>query len=264
MKKIFQLFILCVASIALISCGSRNFEGEIEEAVAANDFEQAHKILSECLDDLHKESDGLKQGIYVRCIVKVYTSEVNYLIESGDKSSSDRIIALYKEFSGKQLRDARSVEMSDIEYGNHILELAVNTSNQYLIEQCITSLGLVSSKSAAYILENNDDGKNVLINGLAKASAFAVPSSGYYGNSGYGVSEVEDFGIRINELNQVCLYIINQAIVQNDKELANKVLLFMKENLVLSNSDISYSTDEIDKAKSKINEAFGNETRDEQ
>lgn len=258
MKKIFQLFILCVASIALISCGSRNFEGEIEEAVAANDFEQAHKILSECLDDLHKESDGLKQGIYVRCIVKVYTSEVNYLIESGDKSSSDRIIALYKEFSGKQMRETATFDMSDQEFGDYILNLALNTDNEYLIEKCLTSVGLYSPKSVLFILSHNSDSEDMILSELSSISIITTIGEGERADPDH--YKVKEYKTMVNNHNQTCLAIINYAVRNNNKTIANSAFRLMKENLTSErgNYNAHYVPDDIEKAKSIIEEVFGN------
>ena len=257
MKKIYQIIMLCAIGIALVSCGKRNFEKEINDAIEASDFILAHTILTDCLEDYKKPgSGGIEQTTYLNCFVKLYTSEVNYLIEQGDMDCSNRVIALYKEFEGKQIRDVCFTRMTDTEFANHILELAINSKNDYMIEKCLTSIGVYNPKSIQYILSNNSEGESVVMKELS-VSGFSNFSEGeWYGDKR---DIFENDKAQINNHNQACLTVIYHAIRNNNISLAKEALRIMVPTLgELDDGSyhVHYSMDDMEKANDIIEKAI--------
>lgn len=256
MKKIYQIIMFCAMVVALASCGKINYEKEINDAIEASDFILAHTILTECLEDYRKPgSGGIGQSTYVNCLVKLYTSEVNYLIEQEDIDCSNRVIALYKEFEGKQIGDAGIIKMTDTEFANHILELAINTKNDYLIEKCLTSIGVYNPKSIQYILSNNSEGESVVMKELSSVSVFSNLSEGEW----YGHNRVtfEKDKAHINNHNQTCITVIYHAIRNNNISLAKEALRIMTATLgEADDENVHYSKDDMEKANEIIEKAI--------
>lgn len=260
MKKIYQTILLCAMSFALVGCSKRNFEKEINEAIEVGNFTLAHTVLADSFEDYKKEGGvyALEEAqTYVNCLIKLYTSEVDYLIEQMDNDCSERVVALYKEFEGKQKRDVHFIKMTDEEFATHILDLAISTKNDFLIEKCLSSIGVYSPKSIQYILTNNDEGENIVMTELSSVSVFSNFSEGEY----YGSKEntYEDNKTKINNHNQACITVIYHAIRNNNISLAKEALRIMVPTLGKLDDGsyhVHYSMDDMEKANDIIEKAI--------
>lgn len=269
MKKIYQIIMLCAMCVSLIGCGksANDYEKQIDKAIEETDFNNAHELLKDFLHylDASKESkgaDGLyeRQYAYTRSERKLYTTEIGYLLEQGDNSTNERIISLLKELNGHRVLtwayvgDGDQITMNEL--NDYLIANAINLHKDELIEKFFSSGVAWSSSAAGYLLENNENAPSILISSLSRLGSFSVPSAGHYYHSGYSEREVEDFGIKINDYNEACMYLINQAIIRKNKDLALQAQALIKEDLSLYNYNISYYSTTKHKAEEKINEAI--------
>lgn len=264
MKKIYQIIMMCAMSFALVGCSifEKDYEKAIYDAVEEGNFSEAHDLLNELLkyaDNLTRKKGyykdyAIQMNAYSRSERLLYTSEIGYLIEQEDNSTNDRIIALLKEFSGHKIIDPTTIDDAQMTFEELVEYLSTNAVNLHkdeLIEKFFTSAAAWSGYSAVYLLENNENASSILISSLSKLGSFPAPPAD-------NVRRGDDVIDRINDYNEACMFLLNQAIMRKNKDLALQTQALIRDDLKYGNysGNWYYSQETKKQAEEKINEAI--------
>lgn len=242
----------------------KDYEKAISEAVEERDFSEAHSLLkdfSKHIDELPEErSDDRRQKreqmcAYSRAERQLYTTEIVFLVEQ-DNSTNDRIIALISEFSGRRNlpwdseNEPYEAQMTSDELADYLISNAINLHKDELIEKFFSSGVAWSGTGAIYLLENYEDATSKLISSLSKLGSFTSPPDVKRIHTGDKLID------RTNHFNGVCLFLIDQAIMRKNKDLALQTKMLIKNDLELYSSGWGYDGKSKYKAEKKINEAI--------
>ena len=136
-----------------------DFSEAIEKAIVKHDYEKAHELLFDMsqLSSETKDQDfwsGKKyKSKYTIAYEKVFKSELTYLLNQGDKESSDRLISLIGDLPIEAtptigITDEKETQEMNEDYSvyvgkfngicDDVLHNSISTGNRYLAEKILT------------------------------------------------------------------------------------------------------------------------------
>lgn len=164
MKKIYQIIILCVMSLALTGCVESE-ESKIsayKSAIKEDDFEKAHDILASLRSDYEEEeargsdkSDVLnKAKTYVDGVSAVYEAEARFIMASNSDDVYNKLIYLFNEYPslGKKMPEGKVESKVDEallyelsqkslnQFALKVIDLAINNKNEEIVKLAISNM----------------------------------------------------------------------------------------------------------------------------
>ncbi len=255
MKRLIRLlFITCVVLI-ISSCGSSSNDGTkdgdksefstYKEALAANDFDAVHKILSQaeteiakCNSSSDREDFAERFGFdaYDRDLNKVklevLKSELTFLVSQNNEELNDRIIFLINENS-ELLKDKND------EYCNHVATLAANQGNEELVkkiaQQFNNQFSILDNSAVSQFGKDKEFYVDMRYDLLKQGVDVSRPQLGIVKSDYYGKldKEYERYNKAIKTYNRHCINAIEDALDAGDKDMANKISRLVKKNIMI-------------------------------
>lgn len=258
-NEIFFLFFTCMMLTFTACGGSASYDNSkvsgseksseystYKEAIAANDFEAVHKILSMAETEIAKtrgswnaykdfaEKFGFEANEYELKKVKleVLKSELTFLVSQKNEELNDRVVFLINENS-ELLKKKNKFD----EYCNHVATLAANQENEELVKKIAEqfqspSLFFENSAVAKYG-KGKDFYEEMKYDYLRQGIDIPRPQLGLVKSNYYGDldNDYEKYIKAISTYNKLCLTAMKDALDADDANKARKISKFVKKNI---------------------------------
>lgn len=250
------LFIACM-TLTLTACGGIGNDktktetdnnlgySTYKEALAAEDFEAVHRILSQAEAEITKcNSSGDREDFadkfgfgaseydLNKIKLEVLKSELTFLVSQNKEELNNRIIFLINENS-ELLKKKDKFD----EYCNHVATLAANQGNEDLIKKIAEQFQdpslLFENPAVARLGKGKDFFIEMRYDYLKQGIDIPRPQLGMVKSNHYGdlEEEYEEYIKKTSTYNRLCIAAMKDALDADNVDLAKKVSKLIKKNI---------------------------------
>lgn len=247
MKALIKYLFVACTLIIITACGGSSDKADnrsefstYKEALAAEDFEAVHKILSQAEMEVDKykfnespfvDKYGFTPDDIDKVKLEVLKSELTFLVSQNNEDLNDRIIFLINENNELLKNDKHD------EYCNHVATLAANQQNEGLVKKIAQQFRdpaiFFANSAVSDFGKGKDFYSEMIYDYLKQGIDIPRPQLGMIKSDYYGdLDQKYDKYIKAtNTYNKLCIAAIKDALDKDDVDMAKKILRFVKKNI---------------------------------